>query len=60
MRNQDQEQQASKKICDQCKRTDVEELEINEGGYYFKGTVCGKHAAEWHAHFETLMKNKRS
>lgn len=46
--------------CDQCKRTDVEEVELREGIYFFKGVLCPKHAAEWRVHFENIMKDKRS
>lgn len=46
--------------CDQCKRTDVEEVELREGVYFFKGVLCPKHAAEWRAHFEDIMKDKRA
>lgn len=48
------------KSCDQCKRTDVEELELRDGMYFFKGTLCPKHAAEWRQHFADLMARKRA
>ena len=48
------------KSCDQCKRTDVEELELRDGTYFFKGTLCPKHAEEWRQHFVDLMARKRA
>lgn len=53
-------EETTTKACDQCKRTDVEEVELREGIYFFKGTLCPKHAAEWRGHFEQIMKDKRS
>lgn len=46
------------KICDQCRRTDVEEVELRDGIYFFKGTLCPKHAAEWREHFEGIVRRR--